>query len=190
MIPRIGKGAQPLIGVGVLHAVQKNIQSRRDDIRPGCGAVHNLLGGAHGGADDLGFAPKAIVFIDAHDIGNILPAVLAVGLLPANEGGDELGTVFGRKDRLRGRKDQRYIGADAAALQPARRSKTRTPAKSRLDIPVFAAAAAAACRAAICGRQSCPASWESGFRHSRSPSRSVPAVLNRRTNDIPPLQSN
>lgn len=87
-------------------------------------AVHDLLGGADGRADDLGLAVEAVVLIDIHDVFDVLLAVLTVGLFPAQERRNEEGAVLCGPDGLCRAEHQRHVGADALFLQAAGSSHT------------------------------------------------------------------
>ena len=79
LVPRGAELIQAVVGEGVIEAVFIHLQAGGDDIRPGHGAVHKLLAGAHGGADDLRLPEEAVVGVDIHDILNVVHAVLAAG---------------------------------------------------------------------------------------------------------------
>ena len=102
----------------MLHAVLVHGQTGGDDIGTGNSAVHDLLGVTDGGTDDLGLAVEAVVLVDLDDVLDVLLAILAVGFLPADEGGDEQGAVLGGQDGHGGGEDQGHVGADAQRGQP------------------------------------------------------------------------
>ena len=87
-------------------------QAGGDDVGTCHRAVHDLLGGADGRADDLGLAVEAVVLIDIHDVLDVLLAVLTVGLFPAQERGNEEGAVLCGPDGLCRAEHQRHVGAD------------------------------------------------------------------------------
>ena len=89
MIPCINEGADSLVGIGMLHGILIHGQSGCYDIRPGHGAVHNLLWCPDCSADDLGLSVESVVLVNVHNILDICLTVLSVGFLPADERGYE-----------------------------------------------------------------------------------------------------
>jgi hypothetical protein len=118
-VPGVLEDLQSLAGVRVLEPALIDGQPAGHDVGAHARGVDDLLGVAQRGHDHLGL--EIVVPVDLQDVPDELRRVVAGFLLPADERRDEQRAVLRRRQRLRRREHQRDVGADAVALELARR---------------------------------------------------------------------